>query len=391
MQTPDLTLRPLYPGPSTAFREDADALVREASRLQGALHPVTRQGIADLLGLMNSYYSNLIEGHRTYPREIEQALRDSFSNDPAERDLQREAVAHVETEKEVRAELARDPALNPAATDFLRWIHERFYSRIPEETRYVEGGSGQREPVIPGEFRPRGVAVGRHLPPDAGDLPALMRAFENGYRVDRLHHPEDLAAVVAAHHRLVWIHPFLDGNGRVARILLQAHLHRLELLGEGLWSMARGLARNSPRYRELLAAADARKHDMMDGRGHLTERGLLQLCEFMAATARDQVRFMAGVLELDTLTQRMRTFVDLDPELRPEAFYLLREAAIRGEMARGEAARITGLGERTARELVKDLLGRGLLESDSAKKPVRLGFPTVAAETYFPRLFLPSA
>jgi len=390
MKTPDFLLRPLYPAPSAAFRGSADVLIREASRLQGVLHPITRRGVADLLGLMNSYYSNLIEGHRTYPREIEQALRENYSEDPAERDLQREAVAHVETEREVRAELERDPGLNLASTDFLRWIHARFYSRIPEEMRYIEGDSGERQAVIPGEFRRRGVRIGRHMPPGAEDLPTLMRVFENGYRLDHLHHPENLAAVFAAHHRLVWIHPFLDGNGRVARILLQAHLHRLELLGEGLWSMARGLARTNHRYRELLGAADAKKHDMMDGRGNLTERGLLKLCEYMAETARDQVGFMGEVLELDTLTERIRKFVELEPDLRPEAFYLLRETALRGEIGRGEAARTTGLGERTARDLVRDLLERGLLASDSPKKPVRLGFPTHAAEIYFPRLLLPA-
>lgn len=390
MHTPDLTLRPLYPEPSAAFREKADVLIREASRLQGNLHPVTRQGVADLLGLMNSYYSNLIEGHRTLPREIEQALLDNYSPDPAERNLQQEAVAHVETEKEIQAELARDSGLNPASTDFLCWIHERFYIRLPKDMRVVEGKEGERQPVIPGQFRPRGVSIGRHIPPDADDVPALMRAFENGYRLERLHHPENLAAIFAAHHRLLWIHPFLDGNGRVARLLLQAQLHRLELLGEGLWSIARGLARDSTRYRELLGVADARRHVMMDGRGHLTERGLLTLCEFLVDTARDQVRFMGEALELDALTERMQTFVERTPRLRPESFYLLREAALRGEIARGEAARVTGLGERTARELVKDLLGKGLLVSDSPKGPVRLGLTTEAAEAYFPRLFLPS-
>lgn len=390
MSVLNFSLQPLYPAPSASFREGADTLVREASRLQGTLHPKTRQGIAALLGLMNSYYSNLIEGHRTNPREIEQALQDEYSADPAERDLQLEAVAHVETEEEVRAEMDRDRSLNPASADFLCWIHERFYGRLPEELRYVEGDSGERHPVLPGQLRPRGVSIGRHVPPDAGELPALLEAFGKGYDITRLHHPENLAAVFAAHHRLLWIHPFLDGNGRVARILLQAHLHRLELLGEGLWSMARGLARGSTRYRKLLSAADARKHDMLDGRGHLTERGLLEFCEFMNETALDQVRFMGEILELETLTERIRRFVESSPDLRPEAFYLLREAALRGEIPRGEAARVTSLGERTARDLVRELLGEGLMESDSPKGPVRMGFPTSAAEPYFPRLFLPS-
>lgn len=387
MQSPDFTLRPFYPAPSESFRATADELVKDASRLRGVLHPVTRREIGHLLRMMNSYYSNLIEGHHTYPREIEEALQDHYSTDPSKRDLQKEAVAHMETEEEVREEVNRDPEINPASQDFLRWIHERFFQRLPEEMRVIKSKTGEEYPVIPGEYRYSDVTIGLHAPIKAEDVPVLMRSLERSYSLDGLFHPENLASVFSAHHRLAWIHPFQDGNGRVARIMTQAHLHRLGLIGEGLWSLARGLARTNPSYRTRLAAADAVKHDMMDGRGHLSERGLLQFCEYMAETAFDQVEFMANVLDLENLTKRIRRFVDMDIGMREEGFYLLREAAITGEFSRGEAPRITGLKERAARELLKHLLDRKLLKSNSPKGPVRLGLPTEAAEIYFPRLF----
>jgi Fic family protein len=52
------------------------------------------------------------------------------------------------------------------------------------------------------------------------------------------------------HHRLVWIHPFLDGNGRVARLM--SHAQFLSLLGTGgVWSMARVLSRLTTAMRSL--------------------------------------------------------------------------------------------------------------------------------------------
>ncbi|MBX3227371.1 MAG: hypothetical protein KIT84_13540 [Labilithrix sp.] len=60
---------------------------------------------------------------------------------------------------------------------------------------------------------------------------------------------------------------------------------------------------------------------------------------------------------------------------------------LRGEIARGEAARITGQQERSARSVVAALLKRDLLESPSEKGPLRLGFPTHVVPYYIPRLY----
>jgi len=387
MARTNYSLQPLYPKRSDGFRRQADRLVREASRLSGMLAPETRTRLSDLIALMNSYYSNLIEGHYTYPRDIERGLAEQWSTDPAARDYQAEAVAHVEVDREVRRALRDDPALDPASPAFLRWVHAAFYERLPERFRTVESATGESATVAPGEYRTQGVMVGRHAAPDSDDLDRLMRAFGEGYCLDRLHHPEDLAAVFGAHHRLLWIHPFTDGNGRVARIMTQAHLHRLGLAGEGLWSLSRGLARADDRYRKSLAAADAGRHDMTDGRGNLTDRGLASLCDFMVEVAVDQVAFMTEALELETLEARIRRFVERDPDLKPEVADLLRDVAVRGKVPRGEVPRLLALPERTARDVTRRLLDRGLVEAESHRAPLTLGLPTDAAEMYFRRLF----
>ena len=72
-------------------------------------------------------------------------------------------------------------------------------------------------------------------------VPRFLKRFEEVY--GKLGKTDTIVATAAAHHRLLWIHPFLDGNGRVARLMSHATL--LDALDTGgVWSIARGLARN---------------------------------------------------------------------------------------------------------------------------------------------------
>ena len=56
-----------------------------ASALASRLHPKTAANLADLVRVMNCYYSNLIEGHNTRPQDIERALADDLDNDERRR------------------------------------------------------------------------------------------------------------------------------------------------------------------------------------------------------------------------------------------------------------------------------------------------------------------
>ena len=76
-------------------------LSAKAAILGSALHPRTASNLADLVRIMNTYYSNLIEGHHTRPRDIERALSGELDQDQKRRDLQLEAKAHVRVQAEV--------------------------------------------------------------------------------------------------------------------------------------------------------------------------------------------------------------------------------------------------------------------------------------------------
>jgi Fic family protein len=363
-------------------------LAREASQLSGQLHPIVRLSVAELVRSMNCYYSNLIEGHNTHPRDIDRALAADYSSDPHRRDLQLEARAHIEVQRMIDART--DFPTPPASRAFIEWSHREFCTRLPESLLAVENpDTHERLPIIPGELRTRAVAVGRHVPPPAQDLPAFMDRFEQAYASNQLTKPHQAIAAAAAHHRLLWIHPFLDGNGRVSRLMSHAMLLDLGV-GSALWSVSRGLARRSTDYKRLLMAADEPRKGDLDGRGALSQSALIDFCTFFLECCLDQVRYMRELLEPSELQRRIEMYVrdEEDAERLPKrSFALLREALLSGDLERGRVPRLIDVSERTARRVISALVEKKLLVSESHKAPLRLGFPIDAVERWFPRLY----
>src|SRR5882672_12115804 len=190
-----------------------------SATLGAGLHSRTAENLADLVRIMNTYYSNLIEGHSTRPRDIARALAGDLDNDNDRRNLQLEAAAHVRVQAEVDRMAGEGRLPEPASVDFIRHLHRDFYRNAPEAMLRIEGVGGAFV-VEPGEWRLRpehDVAVGRHVPPSSGRVADFMAYFADRYRFDRLGKAARIVAIPAAHHRFNYIHPFPDGNGRVSR------------------------------------------------------------------------------------------------------------------------------------------------------------------------------
>ncbi|HYN77305.1 MAG TPA: Fic family protein [Lamprocystis sp. (in: g-proteobacteria)] len=370
-------------------------LVAESAQAAGRLHPLTEATLRALLRTINSYYSNLIEGHRTHPIDIERAMRADYAAAPARRALQLESRAHIEVQQAIEARLASEPDLATCDPGFLCWVHERFYGHLPPDFRLVQGPVGTApETLVPGRLRERPVEVGRHLPPGAGALGRLLRRFAEVYAPERHRGQTRLIAAAASHHRLAWIHPFLDGNGRVTRLFTDAYLGAIRIKGHGLWSASRGLSRHRAEYLDHLAAADGPRRGDYDGRGNLSLTGLTEFCRFFLQTCIDQARFMGRMLATDDLHQRIEGYVHLRAAgtlpgrpIKPVAAPVLLTVFLRGALARGEAAALTGYGERAGRDVIGGLLDEGLLVSDSPKGPVRSGLPMAAVPYLFPGVF----
>lgn len=261
---------------------------------------------------------------------------------------------------------------------------------MPEEFRVVKEKDGEPYEFEPGALRARDVIVREHVPPSHAAVPDFLRRFEDFYDPAGLRGLDQITAAAAAHHRLAWIHPFMDGNGRVTRLFTHAYIMRTGLDAHGLWTVTRGLSRNRDRYMAALAAADQPRGGDTDGRGNFSETGLKEFCRFFIETALDQVRFMGGLLEPQGLEKRIASYIERRIALKdfaPESKYIVREALLRGEVPRGEMGRITGKPERTARRILEQLLSDGLLVPTTPKGPIRLAFPAEAVDYYFPRLY----
>jgi Fic family protein len=300
-------MTPLYPEKAEELHDLALSVIQKSAALGSRQHPVTLNTLQELLRIVNSYYSNLIEGHNTHPYDIVRAMQREYDSEPAKRNLQLESVAHITVQGDMEKRLQEEPGTNIVSQEFLCHLHREFYMQLPEEFLIVtDPDTGRESRVVPGELRREPVKVGRHVPPQSGSLEALLKQLGEFYAPDCHHGAAKLVAAAAAHHRFMWIHPFLDGNGRVARLCAEAYFHRIPVSGYGLWSVSRGLARRNTDYKAALSRADAPRRNDLDGRGNLSNEGLIHFCRFFLEVCLDQVEYMSDLLKLEELIQRIR-------------------------------------------------------------------------------------
>lgn len=382
-------MEPLLIGETSRHRgkltDMALELAQKAAGFRRSLPESLLASLADLVRAMNCYYSNLIEGHDTHPIDIERALKNDYSKDAHKRDLQLEAKAHIAVQEWIDRGGMKGRAVT---SDGIRETHRRFCELLPEDLLWVEDPEKkERVRVVAGELRKRDVVVGTHVAVSAGAVPRFLARFEEVYGA--LNKTDSILAAATGHHRLLWIHPFLDGNGRVARLMSHAML--LESLDTGAaWSVARGLARNVEAYKRHLVACDQPRRNDLDGRGQLSEEALAAFAEFFLGICIDQVDFMESLVQPDRLRTRIRMWAEEEirlGNLPAKSENILEAVLYRGELPRGEAAGVVNTGDRQARRVVSALLEHGVLASESPRAPLRLVFPAQLASRWMPGLF----
>ena len=136
----------------------------------------------------------------------------------------------------------------------------------------------------------------------------------------------------------------------------------------------------------MMDYADSPRQGDLDGRGNLSQQALVEFVEWFLRICLDQVEFMANLFEFDSLAMRLKSYAEARA-MKPESFLILERVLLLGEMPRGEAERVSGLKERTARQVLSSLVEDGILGSATPKGPVSLRFPSRAVDILFPRLF----
>lgn len=383
------SMEPLLISASSPHRTPLADLALELASASAAFRASLPAGVAsalsDLVRTMNCYYSNLIEGHDTHPIAAERAMKGDYSSEPHKRNLQLEARAHITVQRWIDSGGLTGP---PTSSASLLDIHRRFCELLPEGLLKVGNpDSGESIPVIPGAWRTQRVSVGRHVPVSAGAVPRFMQRFEQAH--SRLGTVDTVLASATAHHRLLWIHPFLDGNGRVSRLMSHAMLLRTLDTGS-LWSVSRGLARKHSVYKQHLAACDSPRRNDLDGRGNLSEEAMADFARFFLETAIDQVRFMRSLVAPERLRESILDWTRRQSragKLPDRSGVVLEAVLYRGHLPRGDVPGLLGVTDRQSRRLTAALTEAGVLTSASSRGDLHLAFPARLAGQWMPGLF----
>jgi len=362
-------------------------LVAKSAGFRRSLPPSIQTSLATLVRSMNCYYSNLIEGHNTHPIDIERALKGDYSSDKKKRNLQKEAKAHIAVQEWIDQGAINN---NIFSSTTICQIHKHFCDLLPEDLLWTEDPNTKKKiKVIPGKLRQKDVKVGHHIPISPGALPRFLSRFESVY--GPLGKTESILALAASHHRLLWIHPFLDGNGRVARLI--SHAATLKMLDTGaIWSISRGLARNVEEYKTHLSNCDLPRRNDLDGRGNLSEEALIAFTRFFLEACIDQITFMEKLMQPDLLRTRILLWAREEIQLGnlpPHSPQILEAILYRSEIPRREIPEILNVTDRHARRITLSLIEKEIITSDTPKSPLKLAFPATLANRWMPGLFPP--
>jgi Fic family protein len=309
----------------------------------------------------------LIEGVHTKITDIDQTLNRSIRTENYEL-----AIAHIAVNQ--KFSLLNDK-INIYNIDFIKKIHKDFYSYIGEEHRTVKYPDGYSTVINGGEFRSFPVSVGEHDAPSYTKIDALMTEFSEHYGNESKNLPKFLNAL-SSHHRLAWIHPFPDGNGRTARLHTQAGIMQAGIGKNRLWSLSRGLAIYVDDYYRLLHEAD-----------NLTESSLYRFVTFLAEISKDQAYFMASKIDIP---QMKSAYLMLAKELGMSKGFenLIDYLLVAGDLQRSSLPNLLGKSDRSARDFVHKMSEIGLLSTNSLRGGVvNLGLTPLIASMVLPDLF----
>jgi Fic family protein len=384
------------PGVTEKLYGFASDLLAASGKAYPQLPPPILERLATLVQGMNCYYSNLIEGHRTLPIDIEKALQAAQNKTKPETGYSQEelrtlAQAHVSTTEWAKTVTLQQMGIN----NFILEAHRIFCTALPEDMLIIEG---TKKTMTAGRYRDIEVQVGEHIPPAAQQVPRFMERFEQVYTPflqKKMLGQSRLAAIThgfIAHHRLAWIHPFPDGNGRISRIFLDKWLSECSLPGFSVWSMSRGFARDRGNtYKSRLHNADQPRMGDLDGRGNLTEKGLVDFVEYCVQQGTDQAEFMAGLFRLNAMIENAKLAFALKyKDLKTEHFKIYERLLIDGQLERGDASAVINKSSATTRKYFKALFDYKLISSPSEKGILYPEFPSGILMYLFPGLYPPS-
>ena len=281
--------------------------------------------------------SSRIEGTQT---NIEDAFKDADDLNPEERDDWAEVQNYIKAINFAIEALGELPLSNR----LLRQAHEILMSGVRGEHKQ------------PGQFRKSQNWIGVSLknavfiPPHHDHVPDLMSDLEAFLHADNIHaHP--LVRIAIGHYQFETIHPFLDGNGRLGRLMISLYLASEGLLVKPALYLSDYFERNKTAYVDHLMAVRQGNH---------LREWLIFFLHGVEETARASANVFRGIL---AIKERIESNVLPRFSIRrhENAQALMRRLYARPVVNVNEAARIIEATTNTANALIMEMVTHGVL------------------------------
>ncbi len=333
--------------------EVINGLLEEASFRLGELNSFSRFiPDKDVFILMHVFKeavtSSRIEGTKT---NIDEALIEEESIDPEKKDDWKEVNNYVRAMNTAIEELKKLPMSN----------------RLIKNAHKVLLSSVRGEHKAPGEFRNSQNWIGGaslndavFIPPIHTELPELLSDFEKFMNNKEIKIPH-LIRIAIAHYQFETVHPFLDGNGRVGRLLITLYLVSNGILGEPLLYLSEFFEKNKTIYYDNLTLV-REKNDLKQWiKFFLT--GIIQ-------TSKAAVITLQKIIELkDTIIREKIHFMG---KRTSKASILLQGLFSKPLVNIKEVQLITDLSPKAANDLVQIFVEKSILKETTRNQRNRL-------------------
>lgn len=174
-------------------------------------------------------------------------------------------------------------------------INETFLKAIQQ---IIVQDLGREGDMYAGAYRPANVRIANssHCPPESNLVPAYMEELFSFLR-DDASFQFDLIKVALAHHRLVWIHPFNNGNGRTVRLFTYALLLHYKFgvdIADRIVNPTAIFCSDRDRYYQMLSEADSGEEDK-----------LLAWCEYVLSGLKVEIEKVKRLCDYDYVQRRI--------------------------------------------------------------------------------------
>lgn len=361
----------------------AERLCINSAKLENLHNQSITNSLKKIFRVVNVYYSNRLDSKEMEFSHVYDAL---FEN----RVDSLSYLSLAQYRLQLFLEEHKNNCKNPYTKEFITDIHKNFFIQKHMDEFLVL--KNQNLSMRAGEFRDKNVMVRKHEAPSFGIIPLLFTQFEASYTPSLSHNKiSKLIYALCSFHRVLWIHPFLFSNERIARIYLDFLMQFIDIEGYGLWSFSRGIRKNESEYKERLKQADQKANTINDGQGPLTNEGLREYLLFMLKIANEEIEY--SLKNMQILPKRVQNYVKLSregffdaEELPKNTDALFEKIFLYGDVKRGDIKNIIQKQDRSATYFTQSLTKQNIIYSDTPRGDIKINFNAHFVQKLFPEL-----